>query len=115
MKLSKQKRETLDARYTAYNPDQEADGPDSLVDLVCPLHGPYKCLSKHLLNMYTKWTQRPPKCPGCKSEKRTDIEYLTYVKMLWSIYNDGNPYMHDPEDYPIHPEFSFMNHWKVPI
>ena len=115
MRLSEAKMERLDARYTAYNPDQEVDGPDALVDLVCPIHGPYRTRSENLRENRTKRTLKPPRCPGCKSDKQTDIEYLTTVKILWSIYNDGNQSNLDEEDYPIAPEFGFMEHWKPPI
>ena len=115
MKLSKAKMERLDARYTAYNPDQEVDGPDALVDLVCPIHGPYRCRSEHLTQRYTKRTVRPPQCKGCRAEKLSDNEFRRMVTTLWSIYLEGNPRYYDEEDYPIHPDFKFMNHWNKPV
>ena len=115
MKLSKAKMERLDNRYTAYNPDQEIDGPDALVDLVCPIHGPYRTRSEKLRQKYFRRTMHPPDCPGCKAHPIKDREYIAKIAQMWSIYIDGNPYMFDPEDYPISPDFAFMAHWKAPI
>lgn len=115
MKLSPQKRSTLDERYVSYNPDQEVDGPDTPIELVCALHGPYSVRSERLLREYTKRTLRAPQCAGCRKDKLTDTQYRRAMLDFWSIYREGNEQELDEEDYPISPEFVFMEHWNKPL
>lgn len=112
--LTNKQKELLDLRYTSYNVDQTVNGPDTPVDLVCALHGPYKCLSRDISSSKTRYTLRPPQCEGCKDRKATDANYRRQIRELWSVHVTGNEYI-DPADYPIHPDFVFMKHWNQPI
>ena len=112
-RLAKSKMSCLDEHYTSYNPDQEIEGPDTLVDLCCALHGPYSVPSERLRQKYI-YHLKPPHCPGCKADKLTDAEYLSEIKTRWSIQLEDNPQGLFEEDYPTDSAFKFMNHWNKP-
>ena len=102
-------KDRLDLRLVAYNPDQDVDGPDSLVDLVCPIHGAYRCRRERLRQKYMCDHLRAPGCEGCKEEKVNDREYLELASFTKSVVRDQNETL--IELYEVPPEYVPLPHW----
>ena len=112
MKLTRNQREALDMRYTAYNPDEVLEEDNTSFTLICPLHGAYRCESERLKQRYMKRTLRPPSCPFCENGKGTDREFMSYIRDAMEARQTDS--YTDPEDYPLHEDYKLMEHWKKP-
>ena len=109
MKLGRYKKANLDARYTSYDPEQEFEGDDSLIDLCCPIHGPYQAKSSQLMKMSLRRTLRAPHCQECRRERLSDREYLMQAVFRLKAYRgDKVQQMLNPP----HPEWHPLEHWE---
>lgn len=111
MKLSKTITGKLDERFVLYDPEQELTDKNSLVNLVCPLHGPYTREAGKLDARYLNHSLKPPGCPGCRHKGQSDPEYLRQVNYRFRGLT-GNAVM--LELYPPAPEWYPMDHWVRP-
>ena len=109
--LSKAKREILDHRYTLYEPNVLVEGPETQIDVVCPLHGPYKAVVGKLRQKYTYYSLKPPQCPGCRHNRLDPNELRRRIKYAFRALA-GYPGM---ESYLPAPEWVPLEIWKEPL
>lgn len=111
MKLSHYKKANLDARYTWYDPDQELENDESMVQLCCAIHGPYEVQSKYLKQEYLKRHLYAARCPGCKDDALSDSDYRMQISLRLKAYNGDKV---QQMLYPVHPDWKPLDHWCAP-
>ena len=109
--LNKYRKAALDERFVLYNPEQLLDGPDDLVDLVCPIHGKYQVALKRIDARYTQNKLKAPGCPGCRFSRLPDPEHLRQVKYRFRGLTRGGVMA---VLYPPAPGWTVMEHWIEP-
>ena len=106
MRLTKAMKRALDLRFTSYDPDQEVETEEGLVNLCCPLHGPYKATYRKLRGDYLKRHLKSPQCPECNDSKYNQKS----VQVREAIAAAVNELKWGVPD-STHPDYRLMEHW----